>query len=114
MFSFLAADTPLEGDLPKGSGLDTFITCQREVTISLNLTPRKKTRADGGHRRAPGSAPGGVVPNGGFAESWTGRAGEARLGLGQFRNGHIQKVNAGHLKNKTPRKITGGTGLRGA
>ena len=85
VFSFLAGDTPLKGELPKGSGLDTFLTCQKEIVLTLSLGPpanNNRSRA-----RQQQSIRGGAV-------AWPspGRVGEARLGLGQFRNDHVQKV----------------------
>lgn len=104
MFSFLAADTPVEGDLPKGSGLDTFIRCQREIVLSLTLAPTRNKRKGGGNaivgdspdeRNCQGGAEASANSHRPFVGEGlraAGRAGEARLGLEQFRNDHIRKV----------------------
>ncbi|CAM9862354.1 unnamed protein product, partial [Hapterophycus canaliculatus] len=135
VFSFLAGNTPLEGELPKGCGLDTFLTCQREILLTLSLTPSGKSNGcrkaqdgekvklnkghDTGEQRNGNIA---VVPNGGTSisakvdgeqkdfsmqRSWlsSGRAGEAKLGLGQFRNDHVRKIEL-----QVPLLLTGSGG----
>lgn len=111
MFSFLAANTPVEGELPKGSGLDTFLRCQRDIVLRLTLAPTRRTKKGRGNAVA-GDSPGAelkvrgagedeeegansysrgpIVGGGAGAAERT--AGEARLGLGQFRSDHIRKV----------------------
>eukprot|EP00752_Nemacystus_decipiens_P003390 g3137.t1 len=83
VFSFLAGNTPLKGDLPRGSGLDDFLTCQGEVVMTLSLSRPAKMGKRSRHRVSRA----GKTP-------WlsSGRAGEAKLGLGQFRNDHVQKI----------------------
>lgn len=124
VFPFLAGNTPLRSELPRGCGLDTFLACQSEILLTLSVSPAG-SRGNGGvgkagergktgdqHRNraqhkghaattsdcgGAGSSPGGVGGSGesvGRDRSWmlSGRAGEARLGLGQFRNGHVRKI----------------------
>ncbi len=98
MISFLAVDTPLRGELPKSSGLDAFLVCQREIVLTLSLGPAGKTSI-GKSRQQP--------PRAGRPPPWppSGRVGEARLGLGQFRNDHVQKVEL-----QAPLLLSGGCG----
>eukprot|EP00903_Cladosiphon_okamuranus_P014535 g13482.t1 len=96
VFSFLAADTPLKGELPRGSGLDDFLTWQREVVMTLSLAPTAKTSKRGRHQQPRGGEPPWL------ASGW---AGEAKLGLRQFRNDHVQKVEL-----QAPLLLSGGGG----
>lgn len=110
VFSFLCAGTPLKGDLPKGGGLETFINLQREVVVSLDLVcnnkkignkNKNKTKNTFAHNLDDHVQHGAVMENdarsigaavGVGGKRVAGRAGEARLGLEQFRNDHIGKV----------------------
>lgn len=83
VFSFLAGDTPLKGELPKVSGLDDFLTRQREVVMTLSLARTAKISKRGRRQQPRGGNPVWL------ASGW---AGEAKLGLGQFRNDHVQKI----------------------
>lgn len=106
VFSFLAADTPLEGDLPRGSGLDTFIACQREVVLRLEVASGKKKIATrrpeanlrgAGERVAPGRRSGARL-------AWG--AGESRLDLSQFRNEHVRKVGSQFIQRREGNLVT--------
>lgn len=87
VFSFLADDTPLKGELPRGSGLDTFLACQREVvlTLGLDLAPSGSSSSKSNHRKDCQWQRQGE-------STWFEPLAEARLGLDQFRNDHVQKV----------------------
>lgn len=110
VFSFLSPATSLKGGLPKGSGLDKFLSAQREeIVMSLDLISShkmslpKRTRrqrqidGDGGDiSEGRRNSAGGGSRRDGMSGSKRLRAvehiGEARLGLGQFRNDHVDKV----------------------
>lgn len=153
----MSPETPLKGEVPKGSGLDKFLSSQsEEIVLRLQLvkSPNKKLRRSGKKRSSSSggeqrnesepirhanevamkddminpakkrntdqpqsnnhsacySSAGDADGREGLGKqsrrddegitseriSWGGRVagtvGEARLGLGQFRNGHIEKV----------------------
>ena len=105
LFSFVAEATPLEGDLPTGSGLGSFLSCQREIILSISLVTGKR-RTTNRSRMTNRSARAGTKHDSAPEErgvdgrsksqsrfqtirAW---AGEARLGLEQFRNDRVRKV----------------------
>lgn len=110
MFYFLCAASGFEGgSSDTGTGLDEFVSAQREVIVTLCLVPRgfakrrnKRTRAvmggeedHAGTRQNPHPSckrDGRRVGIEAARRRLAGPAGEARLGLEQFRHGHIGKV----------------------
>ncbi|CAN0574720.1 unnamed protein product, partial [Ectocarpus sp. 12 AP-2014] len=53
VFTFLAGDTPLKGELPNGCGLDTFLTSQRGIVLSLALAPPTHHNHHKGEKHRP-------------------------------------------------------------